>query len=266
MESKRAIGLDGGSQTTKVVVLDGTGILSWSIIPSGDDAELSAKTAIDQALQKAGLKFDDNVYITATGTGAKSISLGHQQKGITTCLARGISHLLPSVQLSIDIGAESSTVIKVNERGRLSDYANHDKCAAGTGIFLQQMAKLMQMSQEDMSKQSILAKRRADISNTCAVFAESEVISHVHRVPPTPKEEIIAGIYYGVVSRLMTLCKRVGIKKDVAITGGVALNKGMVHIFEEEFGFGVLVPETPQIVAALGAAILSKENIEKGTG
>jgi len=96
------------------------------------------------------------------------------------------------------------------------------------------------------------------------VFAESEVISHIHRVPPTPKEEIIAGIFYGVVSRLMTLCKRVGIKKDVAITGGVGLNKGIVHIFEQEFGFPVMVPDNPQIAAALGAAIISKETTEKG--
>ncbi len=266
MESKKAVGLDVGSQTTKVVVLDGDGILASSIVPSGDDAELSAKTAIEQALQKVGLRFDDNLYITATGIGAKSALFSQQQKGITTCLARGIHHLLPSVQLAIDIGAESSTVIKVNERGRLSDYANHDKCAAGTGIFLQQMAKLMQMSLEEMSKQSFQAKHKADITNTCAVFAESEVISHVHRVPPTPKEEIIAGLFFGAVSRIMTLCKRVGIKKDVAVVGGVALNKGLVHIFEDEFGFGVLVPDSPQIVAALGAAIISKESIEKGTG
>jgi predicted CoA-substrate-specific enzyme activase len=265
MESKKAVGLDVGSQTTKVVILDSTSVLAAHIIPSGDDVEQGARAALAQALQKAGIQYDGNLFITATGTGAKSVSFSHQQKGITTCLARGIHQLLPSVQLAIDMGAESSTVIKINERGRLSDYANHDKCAAGTGMFLQQMARLMQMSLEEMSAASFKAKSRADITNTCAVFAESEVISHVHRVPPTPKEDIIAGIFYSVVSRMMTLCKRVGIKKDVAVTGGVGLNKGVVHIFEEEFGFSLLVPETPQMVAALGAAILSKESLEKGT-
>lgn len=265
MEAKKAVGLDIGSQTTKAVVLDGTGILASSIVASGDDAEASARAAIEQALQTAGLQFDSNLYITTTGIGAKSISFSQQQKGLTTCLARGIHHLLPSVQLAIDIGAESSTVIKINERGKLNDYANHDKCAAGTGIFLQQMAKLMLMSLEEMSSNSFKANNRADITNTCAVFAESEVISHVHRVPPTPKEEIIAGIFYSVVSRIITMCKRVGIKKDVAVTGGVALNKGLVHVFEQEFGFDVLVPQAPQIVAALGAAIVSKESLEKGT-
>jgi len=204
------------------------------------------------------------LYIVSTRVGGKSVSLSQQSKAITTCLARGIHYLYPSVRMAIDIGAESSTVIKVNERGRLNDWVNQDKCAAGTGIFLQQMAKLMLMPLEEMSKLSFQAKSRADITSTCAVFAESEVISHVHREPPTPKEEIVAGIYFSVVSRIVSLCKRVGIEQDVAAIGGVTLNRGLVKILEEELGFGVLVPDAPQIVVALGAAVIAQENIEKG--
>ena len=126
------------------------------------------------------------------------------------------------------------------------------------------MAKLMQMSLEDMSELSYQAKSKADISNTCAVFSESEVISHVHREPPTPKAEIVAGIYYSVVSRIMALCKRIGIERDVAISGGVAINRGLVSILEKEFGFEVMVADEPQIVAALGAAVIARENVEKG--
>jgi predicted CoA-substrate-specific enzyme activase len=154
-------------------------------------------------------------------------------------------------------------VLKLNERGRLSAWENQDKCASGTGIFLQQMAHLMQMSLQEMSDLSFKAESRAEISNTCAVFSESEVISHVHRVPPTPSADIAAGIYASMVSRVMAMCKRIGISKDVALVGGVALNTGLVHILEEELGFKVLVPETPQIVAALGAAIIAEEKIEK---
>jgi len=131
-------------------------------------------------------------------------------------------------------------------------------------MFLQQMAKLMEMPLTEMSRLSFKAKSRADISSTCAVFAESEVISHVHRDPPTPKADIAAGIYFSVVSRIISLCKRVGIEKDVAVVGGVALNSGLVSILEEEIGFRVLVPDIPQITAAVGAAIVAKENIEKG--
>jgi len=260
----KAIGIDIGSLTTKVVILDKGSILSSGITSSGDEAEASAKEAIARAVGQTGLSLDDDLYVVSTGVGGKSLSFSQQQKAVTTCLARGIHHLFPSARMVIDMGAETTTVIKLNERGRLSDWVNQDKCAAGTGIFVQQMAKLMQMPLAEMSTLSLQAKSRADISGTCAVFAESEVISHVHRVPPTPKEEIIAGIYASIVSRLMAMCKRVGIEKDTAVVGGMALNRGLVSILEEELGFGVLVPDEPQVVAALGAAIIAGENIEKG--
>ena len=259
----KALGIDIGSLTTKVVILGDDGIITSSIIPSADEAELSAKAAVEQAANQSGLSLDDS-YIVSTGIGGKSVSFSQQQKAITTCLARGIRYLFPSVRMVIDMGAESSTVIKVNERGRLSDWASQDKCAAGTGIFLQQMAKLMGVPLTEMSQLSLQAKSRADISSTCAVFAESEVISHVHRDPPTPKEEIVAGIYFSVVSRIMSLCKRIGIEKDVAVVGGVALNSGLVRILGEEMGFDILVPDEPQITAALGAAVIARENIERG--
>jgi predicted CoA-substrate-specific enzyme activase len=208
---------------------------------------------------------NDDFYIVTTGAGGKSVSFAHQKKSVNTCMARGIHYLFPSAKMAIDLGAETSTVIKINERGRVSDWANQDKCAAGTGLFLQQMARLMKMSLQEMSELSFPANSKADITSTCAVFAESEVISHVHRDPPTPKEVIIAGIYSSVVSRVMALCKRIGIERDVVVCGGAALNAGLVNILEKELGFKVLVPENPQLIAALGAAIIARENIEKRT-
>jgi len=262
----KALGIDIGSLTTKVVILENGSILSSVIAASSDEPESAAEEAMAKALAQAGLSLDDNSYIVSTGVGGKSVSFSQQQKAITTCLARGASYLLPSARMVIDMGAESSTVVKLNERGRVKDWVNHDKCAAGTGIFLQQMAKLMQMPIEEMSRLSLQAKSSAEITSTCAVFAESEVISHVHRDPPTPKAEIVAGIYSSVISRIMALCKRIGIEKDVAIVGGVALNSGVVNTLEKEMGFGVLVPDEPQLVAAIGAAVLANENIEKGSG
>lgn len=261
----KALGIDIGSLTTKAVILADDGILASSITASDDEAESTAKAAVHEALTQAGLSSGNEVYIVSTGVVGKPVSLSQQRKGITTCLARGIHYLYPSARMIIDMGAESSTVIKLNERGRLSDWVDQDKCAAGTGIFLQQMAKLMQMPLEEMSRLSFQARSRAEITNTCAVFAESEVISHVHREPPTPKEEIIAGIYFSVVSRVISLCKRIGIEKDVAVVGGVALNSGLVNILEDVLGFRVLVPDSPQTVAAMGAAIIAQENIVKGS-
>jgi predicted CoA-substrate-specific enzyme activase len=260
----KTLGVDIGSLNIKAVVLGDDGILGASIVPPGDEIEAGARKAIVMALAQASLS-NNSLPAAATGTGAKLISFIPQQKAITTCLARGIHYLLPSTRMVIDMGAESTTILKVNERGRLADWVNHDKCASGTGLFLQQMAKLMGVPLEEMAHLSLQAHARADITNTCAVFAESEVISHVHRDPPTPKEDIVAGIYASIVSRTISLCKRVGITKDVAVTGGVALNEGLVNILEQELGFKVLKPKSPQIVAALGAAIIAKETAEKGT-
>ena len=260
----KAIGVDIGSLTTKVVILEDGGIASQLITKIGDDIELSVREAIRATAEKAALQSGNEDYIVTTGIGGRSVSFATKNKAITTCLARGVNRFFPGARMAIDIGAETSTVVKLNERGRVDDWGNQDKCAAGTGIFLDQMAKLMQLSLEKMSELSLEAKEAADITNTCAVFAESEVISHIHRDPPTPQADVVAGIFASTVSRIMVICKRVGVQKEVAVTGGVALNRGVVKQLEAELGFDVLIPEEPRIVAALGAAILAQEGIDKG--
>jgi len=259
----KTLGVDIGSLSIKAVVLGDEGILGTGLVPPGDEIEAAARQAVAIALSEAGAA-QERLPAVATGAGAKLVAFIPQQKAITTCLARSVHRLFPSARMVIDMGAESTTVIKVNQRGRLADWVNHDKCASGTGLFLEQMAKLMGLPLAEMAQLSFQAHAPADITSTCAVFAESEVISHVHRDPPTPKEDIVAGIYSSVVSRVMSLCKRIGITRDIAVTGGVALNSGLVSILEQELGFEVLKPESPQIVAALGAAIVARENAEKG--
>jgi predicted CoA-substrate-specific enzyme activase len=259
----RTLGIDIGSLNIKAVVLGDEGILGTSSVPPGDDIEAGARRAMAMALERAG-PGQNGLPVVATGAGAKLLTFVPQQKAVTTCLARGVRYLLPSARTVIDMGAESTTVIKVNERGRLADWVNHDKCASGTGLFLQQMARLMGIPLEEMARLSFQARSPADITSTCAVFAESEVISHVHRDPPTPREDIVAGIYLSVVSRVMSLCKRIGITREVAVAGGVALNDGLVDMLERELGFKVLRTESPQTVAALGAAIIAGESAEKG--
>jgi len=259
----KTIGLDVGSLNTKAVIIDDDKIIAYSIVLSGDDSAASAKSAINSILSQTGMPMD-GIPVVATGIGINNLAFIPHQKSITTCLARGVRLLFPTARMGIDMGAESTTVIKINERGKLADWANHDKCASGTGLFLQQMAKLMAMPIADMAQLSFQAKSRPEITSTCAVFAESEVISHVHRVPPTPMPDIVAGIYYSVVSRIMSLCKRIGIEKDIVVIGGVALNSGLVDILSKELGTAVLVPEAPQVVAAAGAAVVARENAEKG--
>ncbi len=260
----KAVGLDIGSLSTKAVVMGNDGILSSAVVLSSDSAESSAKAALDQAL--AVIDRDGEIYAVSTGAGGKSVSFSRQQKAITTCLARGVHFLLPEARTVIDMGAETITVVRINERGRVADYGNQDKCAAGTGMFLQQMAKLLRLSMEEMAGISAKAKARAGITGTCAVFAESEVISHIHRDPPTPVEDIVAGIYSSMVYRIMAQLQRVGLKNEVAATGGVALNSGLVAILTQEVGHNVIVPPKPELVGALGAALIARENILQGAG
>jgi predicted CoA-substrate-specific enzyme activase len=261
----KALGIDIGSLTTKVVILDGNGTYSFNVTSSGEEPESSARAALAESLGQPDLNLDHDSYLVSTGIGGKLIPFAHKQKAITTCLARGVYRMFPSARMAVDIGAESCHVLKINERGRINDWVNHDKCAAGTGVFLQKMAKIMEMPLEEMSRLSLNTDSGPEITSTCAVFAESEVISHVHRDPPTPKAEIVTGIHNSIVSRIMTLCKRISIEEDVAVVGGVAANSGLISILEKELGFKVLIPETPQIAAALGAAVIAMETIEKGT-
>ena len=264
MKELLTAGIDIGSLTTKAVIIRNGDTLAKSIIDSGDNNEESAKAAIERALSSTGLSFDNGIPIVSTGTGGKSVTFGTRQQAINTCLARGVHHLFPSVRTVINLGAETSAVLKLDAKGRLLAWENQDKCASGSGVFLQQMSRLMGMPLEEMSELSFKSKSPAEISNTCAVFAESEVISHVHRVPPTPMPDIAAGIYASMVGRIMAMCKRIGIEKDVAVVGGVAMSKGLIRVLEEALGFEILVPETPQTVAALGAAIIARENAEEG--
>lgn len=259
----KAVGVDIGSLTVKAVVVEDGRIVSYVVDGLGDEVEHTAKQAVERALDRAGAGQGDDVYIISTGIGSRGISLGQGQKAIATCLARGAFFLFPTARLVIDLGAETSTVVRVSDRGRLMDWANQDKCASGTGLFLQQVAKLMNMSVSEMGGLPV-PDRYAEITNTCAVFAESEIISHIHRVPPTPKEEIVAGVYHSVVGRVVSLIKRVGMARDVVVTGGVALNRGLVGVLEKELGFTVLVPEEPRIVAAAGAALIAAETYAKG--
>lgn len=265
----RAVGLDVGSLCTKAVVLDGDRIMSSTVVQSSDSAEASARAALDRALAQAGPDGGREPCVVTTGAGGKAVSFSRQSKAITTCLARGVHFLLPEARTAIDLGAETITVLRLNERGRVSDYGNQDKCAAGTGIFLQQMARVLHLSLDEMSSASSGAKGWVEITGTCAVFAESEVISHIHRDPPTPVGDIVAGIYRSMVHRVMAQLQRLGAKREVVVTGGVAASAGLVSILDQEIsrilgseaGRTLLVPPSPELAAAIGAALIARESM-----
>jgi activator of 2-hydroxyglutaryl-CoA dehydratase len=162
----KAIGIDIGSLTTKVVILEDGAISAAEVSASGDNPELVAREILGKALNHGNPLVPEGIPMVSTGIGAKALSFGTQQKSLTTCLARGANFLFPAARMVIDIGAESSSVIKISDRGRVKDQANQDKCAAGTGLFLQQMSKIIQVPLEEMAKVSQVVKAKAEISAT----------------------------------------------------------------------------------------------------
>lgn len=253
-------GLDMGHLTTKVVVLSDDGILASVILMAAEEGEIEARKALDNALEGTGLAIDDVEFVVATGAGRKSVPFAQKQRAPASCLAKGIHRLYPSVRTLIDVGAETCTVVKVNEKGTLDDSAGNERCASGTGVFLEAMAtRLLHMPLDEFAQRSLQAQSVAEVSNMCAIFAEQEVISHVHRDPPTPVNDVIAGIHSSMATRVGGLAKRLGIKEDVAFTGGVAKNVGFMKTLGDNLGVKLVIPEEPQLVAALGAAVAAGE-------
>ena len=171
--------------------------------------------------------------------------------------AKGASYFFPTARTVINLGAESNRAIRLADDGRVTAFAKNDKCAAGSGLFLETMATVLDTPLEGMGELSLTAHGYEEVSSICAVFAESEVISHIHR--GVPKDRILAGLHKAVADRVMEMTGPVGIKAGVVITGGVAKNRAIIRELENKIGLVVFVPSEPQMVGALGAALIARE-------
>ena len=196
----------------------------------------------------------------ATGYGRIAIDYADSQVTEISCYARGINQLHPEVRTIIDIGGQDSKAISVDKEGRVVDFLMNDKCAAGTGRFLEVMAKALELEIGDLGDISLRATELHQVSSTCTVFAESEVVTLV--AEGVNREDIVAGLHAAIAKRIVSMVKRVGLSPPVAMAGGVAKNMGVVKAIEEEIGEPLVVPREPQIVGALGAAILAMEDMQ----
>jgi predicted CoA-substrate-specific enzyme activase len=255
-----AVGIDIGSTSGEALILDGDEVLAWSIVDTGYNSRKAAAQALDEALAQADLSRDQLDSIVATGYGRVAVEFADRQVTEISCYARGIHYLFPQVQTVIDIGGQDSKVVAVGPAGRPLDFAMNDKCAAGTGRFLEVMARALQLELTDLGPSALHARHAADISSTCTVFAESEVITLV--AEGVDREDIVAGLCRSIARRVGAMARRVGVEPPVAFAGGVAKNVGVVRALEEVLGEGVIVPEEPQIVGALGAALLARDGAE----
>ena len=256
-------GLDIGSTMTKAVITEAEGKVLGSVIgPTGAEHRHLALQVMAEALDKAGLVLEALDFIVATGYGRINVPFADKQITEITCHARGIRALFPTVRTVIDIGGQDSKGIKLDAGGKVINFVMNDKCAAGTGRFLEVIADTLGVSLAEMGGLSLTAKEAVPISNTCTVFAEHEVTSRLAEGAGIP--EILAGLHAAIAGRVVNLVRTLGIQKDVAVTGGGAMNSGLIRAVEEQVGFPVLVPAEPLLTGALGAALLGMDFIARG--
>lgn len=251
-------GIDSGSTSTDVVILDAAGDMAASVIlPTGAGAAAGAERALAAALAQAGLCREDLDAVVATGYGREAIQLGDKAITEITCHARGAHHLDPSVRTIIDIGGQDSKVICVDEAGSVVNFVMNDKCAAGTGRFLEMMARTLEMSLDELAGRGLRFSEDITISSMCSVFAESEVVSLVAQNKAT--DDIVHGLNKAVAVKTCALAKRAGGKPAYMMTGGVSRNCGLVKTLEEALGAPLAVSEHAQLCGALGAALFAAD-------
>lgn len=256
-------GLDIGSTMTKVVIVGNEEKALVSVIgPTGVEHRHLAHKVMDEAIRKTGLTFEELDFIVATGYGRINVPFADKQITEITCHARGIRAIFPSTRIIIDIGGQDSKGIKLDAQGKVSNFVMNDKCAAGTGRFLEVIAETLGIRLADMGDISLRAEGYVKISNTCTVFAEHEVTSRLAEGATIP--EIVAGLHESIAGRVVNMVRHLGIEKDVVVTGGGAKDIGLVKAIEEKVGFPVRVPPEPFITGALGAALLGKDFFDRG--
>ncbi len=250
-------GIDVGSLSTNAVILDERKeIAGYSIVETGANSTQAAEQALEKALAQAGIARSGLRNTVATGYGRISVPFADKRLTEISCHGLGAYTLFPDTGMVIDIGGQDSKVIKVGPEGRVIDFAMNDKCAAGTGRFLEVMAAKLRVPLNEMGDLSLTAKSEVPISSVCTVFAESEVVSLVAR--NHPKEEILRGLHRAIVNRVWSMVKTLGIRPEVTMTGGVAKNGGVVAFMLEKLGRPIHIYREPQIVGALGAALYAK--------
>ena len=251
------MGIDAGFENTKALVLEDGEILAYAVLPNGSNALAAiADQTMDKAAVRAGISLDAIDNIIATGDGGAHVSQARGQAPEALCCCRGAALLLPSAGAVLDMGAETCMAISVNN-GALLSVARNERCASGTGRSLKAAAKILGISLDEMGAIALESQKQISMNTTCAVFAESEIISRIHHKDRV--EDIAMAVCRGLARRAHALILKVARQGGVAMVGGCAINTGIRRALEQEMDCPVLVPEDPLIVGALGAALIAGE-------
>lgn len=255
------MGIDIGSASSKAVILeDGRKKVLSAVVQAGTGTSGPGRL-MEELFRGSDLSLDDIRFVVATGYGRFSVPFADKQISEITCHAKGIYSLLPQVRTIIDIGGQDAKAIKLDAKGNILKFVMNDKCAAGTGRFLDVMSRVLEVGLPDMEKAHFQSKHPATVSSTCTVFAESEVISQLSQ--GVPRNDIVAGVHKSIASKACSLVYRVGVEDDVVICGGVAQDGGVIDAIMQELGRNVTVAPDPQLTGALGAALLAYETVMK---
>jgi predicted CoA-substrate-specific enzyme activase len=250
-------GIDIGSISTKAVIMRDGQLLASRVILTGYNAENAGKKVFDAVLDDLQISASAITRIVATGYGRKGLAMADKSITEIMCHATGARYLNPLIRSIIDIGGQDSKAILLDDRGKVANFAMNDKCAAGTGRFLEVMARALEVNLDEFGRMSLKADLPARISSLCTVFAESEIISLIAK--GEKRGNIIAGIHESICVRVLAMANRIGIKSPVMMTGGVAKNIGVVRAFEKAIGSPIEVSDYAQVNGAIGAALLAQD-------
>ena len=264
MEGKNGmyvLGIDSGSTSTNAVIMDrDRKIKAFSVVRTGAKSGESADKALKEVLEKAALSKEDISWIVSTGYGRVSIPFADENVTEISCHGKGAHYFNPKIRTILDIGGQDSKAIRLSENGEVKDFVMNDKCAAGTGRFLEMIARTLEVSLDELGAIALTSKEEIDITSMCSVFAESEVISLIAN--NKEKNDIANGVCNAIANKAYGLLKRVGIEPDFMMTGGVAKNPGVVRAVEKKLGADLYICKEPEIVGATGAALYALEQIE----
>ncbi len=255
-------GIDCGAKNTTVVILKDNEVLAEVSVLTGFNQNETAEKALNQALKKAGLSRENLEHITVTGTGKDEVKFANSTVSEVKADAKGATFLFPSVRTLIDVGAEEGRAIKINEKGKVMDFAVNEKCAAGAGTFTETMARALEIKLEKMGALSLKSQKKVPMNAQCAVFAESEVVSLIHN--KYSKEDIAHAVHDAIADRIASMTRKIGIEKEIVLIGGVAKNIGFVDSLKKNLKLDLLIPKDPEFTGALGAALVAAEKIEGG--
>ena len=248
-------GIDMGTQRVKVVILKDNQIIAQNQQFSGFEPTKAAEQAFQEALQNAKLSREDIQHVTATGTGVEMATFADSTISMMGADARAGAYFFSSARTVIDVGAEEARAVRCDEKGVMLDFVVNARCAAGAGTFIEAMARALEVELDDMGSLSLKAERASPINASCVIFAESDVVSLIHR--EEPKTEIARAIFDAIAERISSMVLRLGINPDIVLVGGVAKDAGFVASLKRRLGTEILIPEEPLYAGAVGAALIA---------